>query len=99
MYKRILQSLLKNFFVTMGRAPSTAMEWAKLRARARALAGSETPKVTSKTTIDDLMTGPHLSSGPKGDRIWDFSKKSPGFSWFRKKVQDRASEKIPLHVL
>ena len=77
MYKRILQSLIKNFFVTRGRAPSTAMEWAKLRARARALAG-ETPDVTSKTTQADMLSGPHISrGGPKGDRIWDFSKDLP----------------------
>ena len=36
------------------------------------------PSVTSKTTIQDLMTGPHISrGGPKGDRIWDFSKDLP----------------------
>ena len=75
MYKRILQRLIKQFFVTKGRAPSTAMEWAKLRARARALAG-ETPDVTSKTTQADMLSGPHISrGGPKGDRIWDFSQK------------------------
>ena len=29
------------------------------------------------TTIQDLMTGPHISEGPKGQRIWDFSKDLP----------------------
>jgi hypothetical protein len=90
MYKRILQSLVKNFFVTKGRAPSTAMEWAKLRARARALAG-ETPDVTSKTTQADLLSGPHISRGdPKGDRIWDFSKNIP-----TRDVQSRTADIIP----
>ena len=76
-YAQILQRLLKNFFVTMGRAPVTPKEWAKLRARARQLAGEEgIPSITSKTTPQDLMTGPHISrGGPKGDAIWDFPPK------------------------
>ena len=75
-YAQILQKLLKNFFVTMGRAPVTPKEWAKLRARARELAG-ETPEITGKTTQADLLSGPHLDTGPKGPRIWDFSKDLP----------------------
>ena len=79
-YGKILQGLLQHFFVTMGRAPGTPKEWAKLRAKAMELARKEEgiPSVTSKTTLEDLMTGPHISrGGPKGDRIWDFSKDLP----------------------
>ena len=84
-YARIFQKLLQNFFVTMGRAPSTPMEWSKLRRQAMELARKEggdpitgLPSISSKTTIEDLMTGPHISQGgPKGDRIWDFSKDLP----------------------
>ena len=32
-------------------------------------------ETTEKITIDDLLSGPVRSKGPKGDRIWDFSKK------------------------
>jgi len=87
-YAQILQRLLQRFFVTMGRAPLTPKEWSKLRARAMELARKEEgiPSVTSKTTLEDLMTGPHLSSGPKGDRIWDFSKKRAKFSLFPTKA-------------
>ena len=79
MYAKILQRLLQRFFVTMGRAPSTPNEWSKLRRQAMELARKEEgiPSVTSKTTIQDLMTGPHLSDGPKGQRMWDFSKDLP----------------------
>ena len=84
-YARIFQKLLQNFFVTMGRAPSTPMEWSKLRRQAMELSRKEggdpitgLPSISSKTTIEDLMTGPHISQGgPKGDRIWDFSKDLP----------------------
>ena len=84
-YARIFQKLLQNFFVTMGRAPMTPNEWSKLRRQAMELARKEggdpitgLPSISSKTTIQDLMTGPHISQGgPKGDRIWDFSKDLP----------------------
>ena len=89
MYKQILQRLLKNFFVTMGRAPVTPKEWAKLRARARALAG-ETPEITGKTSQMDLLTGPHVDTGPKGPRVWDFSKDLP-----TRDVQSRTADIIP----
>ena len=91
-YAQILQRLLKNFFVTMGRAPVTPKEWAKLRARARQLAGEEgIPSITSKTTPQDLLTGPHISQGgPKGDQIWDFSKDLP-----TRDVQSRTADIIP----
>ena len=78
MYAKIFQKLLNNFFVTMGRAPLTPNEWSKLRRQAMELARKEEgiPSVTKNTTIEDLMTGPHISrGGPKGDRIWDLSKK------------------------
>ena len=82
----------------MGRAPITPMEWSKLRARAMELARKEggdpitgLPSISSKTTIQDLMTGPHISQGgPKGDRIWDFSKDIPTID-----VQSRTADIIP----
>ena len=66
MYAKILQRLLQRFFVTMGRAPVSAAEWSKLRRQAMELARKEEgiPSVTKNTTIQDLMTGPHLSEGP-----------------------------------
>ena len=78
MYAKILQRLLQRFFMTMGRAPVSAAEWSKLRRQAMELARKEEgiPSVTKNTTIQDLMTGPHMSEGPKGQRIWDFSKDS-----------------------
>jgi len=88
-YAQILQRLLKNFFVTMGRAPVTPKEWAKLRARARQLSG-ETPEITGKTSQMDLLTGPHVDTGPKGPRIWDFSKDLP-----TRDVQSRTADIIP----
>ena len=93
MYKQILQGLLKNFFVTKGRAPITLKEWAKLKNQAKSIVKQRektapfegfTPKmvpkdgipsITKNTTIEDLMTGPHMSDGPKGQRVWDFSQK------------------------
>ena len=78
MYAKIFQGLIQNFFRTMGRAPGTPKEWSKLRAKAMELARKEEdiPTVTSKTTLEDVMRGPVMSKGgPKGDRIWDFSKK------------------------
>ena len=85
MYAKIFQKLLQNFFLTRGRAPMTPNEWSKLRRQAMELARKEggdpitgLPSISSKTTIEDLMTGPHISQGgPKGDRIWDFSKDLP----------------------
>ena len=61
MYAKILQRLLQNFFVTMGRAPLTPKEWSKLRARAMELSRKEEgiPSVTKNTTLEDLMTGSH----------------------------------------
>ena len=69
-YARIFQKLLQNFFLTMGRAPMTPNEWSKLRRQAMELARKEggdpitgLPSISSKTTIQDLMTGPHISQG------------------------------------
>ena len=92
MYAKILQRLLNNFFVTMGRAPLTPKEWSKLRARAMELSRKEEgiPSVTKNTTIQDLMTGPHMSDGPKGQRMWDFSKDLP-----TRDVQSRTADIIP----
>ena len=81
-YAQILQRLLQRFFATQGRAPITPMDWSKLRRQAMELARKEggdpitgLPQVSSKTTLEDFMTGPHLSKGPKGTRMWDFSPK------------------------
>ena len=61
-YAQILQRLLQRFFMTMGRAPVSAAEWSKLRRQAMELARKEEgiPSITSKTTLQDLMTGPHI---------------------------------------
>jgi len=57
MYAKILQRLLQNFFVTMGRAPLTPAEWSKLRRQAMELArkeggdpitGAKTPTINTK---------------------------------------------------
>ena len=78
-YAQILQRLLQRFFMTMGRAPSSAAEWSKLRRQAMELARKEEgiPSVTKNTTLQDLMARPHMSEGPKGQRVWDFSKDLP----------------------
>ena len=41
MYAKILQRLLQRFFMTRGRAPSSAAEWSKLRKQAMELARKE----------------------------------------------------------
>ena len=48
MYGKILQKLLQEFFLTMGRAPITPNEWSKLRKQAMELA---------KQTGNDPITG------------------------------------------
>ena len=92
MFYQILQKLVRQFFMAKGRAPRSAMEWQQLRARARELVSEQggIPSITSKTTIDDLMTGPHISDGPKGQRMWDFSKDLP-----TRDVQSRTADVIP----
>ncbi len=92
MFYKILQKLVRQFFMSKGRAPRSAMEWQQLRARARELAAEQggIPSITSKTTIDDLMTGPHISEGPKGQRMWDFSKDLP-----TRDVQSQTADVIP----
>ena len=91
-YAQILQRLLQRFFVTMGRAPLTPNEWSKLRRQAMELARKEEgiPSITKNTTLQDLITGPHRSDGPKGQRIWDFSKDIP-----TRDVQSRTADIIP----
>ena len=76
----------------MGRAPITPKEWSKLSRQAMELARKEEgiPSVTSKTTLEDLMTGPHMSDGPKGQRIWDFSKDLP-----TRDVLEKSADVIP----
>jgi len=78
--------------VTMGRAPLTPNEWSKLRRQAMELARKEEgiPSITKNTTLQDLITGPHRSDGPKGQRIWDFSKDIP-----TRDVQSRTADIIP----
>jgi hypothetical protein len=92
MFYQILQKLVRQFFLSFGRAPRTAMEWQQLKSRARELVAEQggIPSITSKTTIDDLIAGPHISGGPKGQRIWDFSKDIP-----TRDVQSRTADVIP----
>ena len=92
MFYQILQKLVRQFFLSKGRAPRSAMEWQQLKARARELVSEQggIPSITSKTTIDDLIAGPHISEGPKGQRIWDFSKDLP-----TRDVQSRTADVIP----
>jgi len=52
------------------------------------------PKVEEKITIDDLLKGPVRSSGPKGDRIWDFSQKRGEVIPFPKKPKRGIEELI-----
>jgi hypothetical protein len=92
MFYQILQKLVRQFFLSKGRAPRSAMEWQQLKSRARELVSEQggIPSITSKTTIDDLMTGPHISDGPKGQRMWDFSKDLP-----TRDVQSQTADVIP----
>ena len=92
MFYQILQKLVRQFFLSKGRAPRSAMEWQQLKARARELVAKEEgiPSVASKNTLQDLMTGPHMSDGPKGQRIWDFSKDLP-----TRDVQSQTADIIP----
>ena len=76
MYKRILQSLLKNFFVTKGRAPVSAAEWSKLRKEALDIVKRREktapfdefkPKIVPKGGIPDIrpkITIDDLLKGP-----------------------------------
>ena len=52
------------------------------------------PMVEEKITIDDLLKGPVRSSGPKGDRIWDFSQKKGEVIPFPKKPKRGIEELI-----
>ena len=87
-YAQILQRLLQRFFVTMGRAPLTPNEWSKLRRQAMELSRKEEgiPSVTKNTTLQDLMTGPHMSrGGPKGRKNLGFFQRFTYKRRFRKK--------------
>ena len=66
MYGKILQKLLQNFFLTMGRAPITPNEWSKLRKQAMELA---------KQTGNDPITGGRIQSAPKS--LMDTTKDLP----------------------
>ncbi len=67
MYGKILQRLLQNFFLTMGRAPITPMEWSKLRKQAMELARKEG---------GDPITGAKIGAPPKS--LMDTTKDLPG---------------------
>ena len=58
MFQKIFQKLLQEFFVTMGRAPSTPMEWSKLRIKAKELAEKSggITDITKKTTIPEVSS-------------------------------------------
>ena len=66
MYAKILQRLLQNFFLTMGRAPITPNEWSKLRRQAMELA---------KQTGNDPISGARIQSAPKS--LMDTTKDLP----------------------
>ena len=51
-------------------------------------------KKEEKITIDDLLSGPVRSKGPKGDRIWDFSQKKGERVDFPKKPKKGIEELI-----
>ena len=78
-YAQILQRLLQNFFVTMGRAPLTPTEWSKLRARAMNLARKEG---------GDPITGSKIQSQPKS--LMDTTKDLPTLD-----VQSQTADIIP----
>ena len=81
-YAQLLQRLLQRFFMTMGRAPGTPKEWSKLRRQAMELSRKEEgiPSITSKTTLQDLITGPHISRGvPKATKFGIFAKKGRSY--------------------
>ena len=88
-YAQILQRLLQRFFMTMGRAPLTPKEWSKLRRQAMELSRKEEgiPSLTSKTTLQDLITGPHTD---QRGRTWDFSKDLP-----TRDVLEKSADIIP----
>ena len=102
MYAKILQRLLQSFFLTRGRAPISAAEWSKLRRQAMELARKEEgiPSITKNTTIQDLMTGPHMSDGLKGQRIWICPKIYPQQAFYRIEETlfpfQKAKEPLPL---
>jgi hypothetical protein len=66
MYAKILQKLLQNFFLTMGRAPITPNEWSKLRKQAMELAAE---------SGNDPITGTKIQSTPKS--LMDTTKDLP----------------------
>ena len=82
MFYQILQKLVRQFFLSKGRAPRSAMEWQQLRARARELASEQggIPSIKSKTTIDS----------PREQTMWDFSKDLP-----TRDVQSQTADVIP----
>ena len=69
MYGKILQRLLQNFFLTMGRAPITPNEWSRLRKQAMELARKEG---------GDPITGAGIGTPPKS--LMDTTKDLPGIS-------------------
>ena len=69
MYAKILQRLLQNFFLTMGRAPITPNEWSRLRKQAMELARKEG---------GDPITGAKIGTPPKS--LMDTTKDLPGIS-------------------
>ena len=74
MYAKILQRLLQNFFVTMGRAPLTPNEWSKLRRQAMELARKEG---------GDPITGTKIQAQPK--LPFDTTKDLPGTGILQKR--------------
>ena len=86
--QKLFQKYLRKFFLTEGRSPGTPKEWMDIQDLAvREINKTKgvpkkdippfqgwNPKIVKKGGIEELLEGPVRSEGPKGDRIWDFSK-------------------------
>ena len=88
MFKKLFELFLKKFFIANGRAPGTPGEWMSIQDdvvrhinKTKGVPKKDVPpfqgwrpKIVKKSGIEELLEGPVRSEGPKGDRIWDFSK-------------------------
>ena len=82
-------SLLQKFVKNMGRQPQTRKEWMDIQNEAVQYINKTkgvpkkdippfqgwNPKIVKKGGMEELLEGPVTSTGPKGTRTWDFSKK------------------------
>ena len=106
--QKLFQKYLRKFFLTEGRAPGTPKEWMDIQDLA-VLEINKTkgvpkkdippfqgwkPKIVKKGGIEELLEGPVTSTGPKGTRTWDLSKKKKTgevIEFPKKKKDDLAS--------